>query len=114
MTKFKLLRIYTDAASYSGDRKSLEVIAALARERGVAGITIIEALLGFGKSAHLHRHHVFESDRAVVIEIVDEEERLRAFAQALREVTGIGLATLEEVEILFQATTPDPHRPDKP
>ncbi|WP_299105657.1 DUF190 domain-containing protein [uncultured Bradyrhizobium sp.] len=73
----KLLRIYTDEAAYYGDRKVLEVVASKARDARLAGVTVLEALIGFGRSAHLHRRHVLESDRAVVIEIVDFDARLR-------------------------------------
>src|SRR3546814_5877840 len=66
----------------------------------MAGITVLDARLGFGRSAHIHRRHVFESDRAVVIEIVDEEERLRIFVQGLSDIPEIGLMTLEPVEVL--------------
>lgn len=96
----KLLRIYTDEAAYLGDRKVLEVIASRARDAGMAGITVLDARLGFGRSAHVHRRHVFESDRAVVIEIVDEEERLRAFVDGLGDIPDVGLMTLEAVEVL--------------
>ena len=69
----KLLRIYTDEAAYFGDRKVFEVVASRARDMKMAGATILEAMVGFGRSAHVHRRHVLESDRAVVIEIVDSE-----------------------------------------
>lgn len=96
----KLLRIYTDEGAYLGDRKVLEVIASRARETGMAGATVLDARLGFGRSAHIHRRHVFESDRAVVIEIVDEDVRLRAFIETLGDIQDVGLMTLEEVEVL--------------
>src|SRR3546814_10078363 len=96
----KLLRIYTDEAAYLGDRKVLEVIASRARDAGLAGITVLDARLGFGRSAHVHRRHVFESDRAVVIEIVDEDERLRTFVDSLDDIPDVGLMTLEPVEML--------------
>ncbi|SNS97054.1 DUF190 domain-containing protein [Sphingopyxis indica] len=96
----KLLRIYTDEAAYLGDRKVLEVIASRARDAGLAGITVLDARLGFGRSAHVHRRHVFESDRAVVIEIVDEDERLRTFVDSLDDIPDVGLMTLEPVEVL--------------
>jgi PII-like signaling protein len=96
----KLLRIYTDEAAYYGDEKVFEVIALKARDAMLAGVTVLEALIGFGRSAHLHRRHVLESDRAVVIEIVDTDARLRAFVSDLPDVPGIGLMTLEAVEVL--------------
>lgn len=96
----KLLRIYTDEAAYIGDRKVFEHVASLARDRKMAGLTVLEALIGFGASSHVHRRHVLESDRAVVIEIVDFDARLRAFVSDLSDVPGIGLMTLEAVEVL--------------
>ena len=96
----KLLRVYTDESAFDGDRKVFEVIASRARDSHLAGVTVLEALIGFGRSAHLHRRHVLENDRAIVIEIVDEEDRLRRFATNLSDVPGIGLATLEAVEVL--------------
>ncbi|NWO96025.1 DUF190 domain-containing protein, partial [Escherichia coli] len=59
----RLLRIYTDEAAYVGDRKVYEVVASRARDAGLAGVTVLEALIGFGRSAHVHRRHVLESDR---------------------------------------------------
>src|SRR3546814_20177091 len=73
----KLLRIYTDEAAYIGDRKVFEYVASLARDRKMAGLTVLEALIGFGASSHIHRRHVLESDRAVVIEIVEDRKSTR-------------------------------------
>lgn len=96
----KLLRIYTDEAAFIGDRKVFEYVASLARDQKIAGVTVLEALIGFGSSAHVHRRHVLESDRAVVIEIVDFEDALRAFVALLQDVPDIGLITLEAVEVI--------------
>ncbi len=100
MENTKLLRIYTDEGAFFGDRKVLEVVASRARDAGLAGVTILEALIGFGRSAHQHRRHVLESDRAVVIEIIDEEASLRAFAESLGDIPGLGLITLEAIEVI--------------
>lgn len=102
----KLLRVYTDEAAYWGDRKVYEVVASRARDAKLAGVTVLEALIGFGKSAHVHRRHVLESDRAVVIEIVDEEAELRQFAVSLFDIPEVGLVTMEAVEVLSGALRP--------
>jgi len=96
----KLLRIYTDEAAYYGDRKVFEVVSTRAREAKMAGATVLRALFGFGRSAHQHRKHFLEDDQSLVIEIVDEDARLRAFVAELADISGIGLITLEAVEIL--------------
>lgn len=96
----KLLRIYTDEAAYFGDHKVFEVVARRARESGLAGATVLQALLGFGHTPHLHARRLLEDDQSVVVEIVDEEHKLRTFAQSLVDLPDIGLITLEAVEVL--------------
>lgn len=96
----KLLRIYTDEAAYFGDRKVFEVVTSRAHEAKMAGVTVLQALVGFGRSSHVHRRHVLEDDQSLVVEIVDGDARLRAFVASLADVTGIGLMTLEVVEIV--------------
>jgi PII-like signaling protein len=96
----KLLRIYTDDAAYFGDHKVFEVVATRAREAKMAGVTVLQALFGFGRSAHAHFRHVLEDDQSLVVEIVDQEPQLRAFVASLADVKGIGLITLSPVEII--------------
>lgn len=96
----KLLRIYTDEAAYYGDRKVFEEVATRARDARMAGATVLRALFGFGHSAHQHRKHFLEDDQSLVIEIVDDDARLRAFVAELSDIAGIGLITLEAVEVL--------------
>jgi PII-like signaling protein len=96
----KLLRIYTDEAAYFGDRKVFEVVAARARDAKLAGATVLMAQIGFGRSAHLHTRHVLDDDRSVVIEIIDEEPKLRSFVAGLSDVPEIGLITLAAVDVL--------------
>jgi len=103
----KLLRIYTDEGAYFGDRKVFEVVAIRARESSLAGATVLQALLGFGRTAHLHARRLLDDDQSVVVEIVDDEEKLRAFAATLADLPDIGLITLEAVEVLRGSRAPD-------
>lgn len=96
----KLLKIYTDESAYFGDHKVFEVITMRARAAGVAGATVVRALIGFGHTPHEHRHHVLDDDQSVIIEILDTEPRLRAFFESLADVEHIGPVTLEAVEVL--------------
>ena len=107
MTMMKLLRLYTDETAYFGDRKVFELIAERARDARLGGATVIEAMIGIGRSAHTHRRHILENDRSVVIEIVDEDARLRTFIANLRDLQGIGLMTLEAVEIIDLQSDPE-------
>ena len=96
----KLLRIYTDESAYVGDRRLIEHVAMLAQDQHLAGVTVLEAMLGFGHSAHMHRRQMFENKRSVVIEIVDGDDKLRSFAASLSDIPDIGLITIEAVEVI--------------
>lgn len=106
MQRTMLLRIFTDEAAYFGDRRVHEVVALRAREAELAGVTILDASIGFGRTPHVHARHMFDDDRSVVIEIVDGEDTLRRFAATLDDLPDIGLVTLEQVEVLRGGTKP--------
>ena len=96
----KRLRIYTDEAAYFGDQKVFEVVALHARAAHVAGTTVFRALFGFGHTAHEHRRHVLDDDQSIVVEILDEESKLRAFVDSLSDLEHLGPVTLEAIEVL--------------
>ncbi len=97
-----LLRIYTDEQALLGDQSLIDVIVRRAQEARLAGITVLRGLKGFGAGARLHQHRTFalSDNLPVVIEIVDEEDKLRAFVQAIEDLPEIGLVTFEKVEVL--------------
>ncbi|WP_313517133.1 DUF190 domain-containing protein [Brevundimonas sp.] len=94
------MRIYTDEAAYFGDRKVFEIVADRARQAGIAGVTILRALVGFGHTAHTHRRHLLDDDQALIVEMLDQESKLRAFVQSLADLEHLGPITLEAVEVL--------------
>jgi PII-like signaling protein len=97
-----LLRIYTDEQALCGDRTLIDVIVGRARQARLAGATVLRGLKGFGESSRMHQHQTFalNDNLPVVIELVDAEDRLRAFVATLGDLTDIGLVTFEKVEVL--------------
>lgn len=96
----KLMRLYTDEAAYFGDRKVFEIVTERARAAGIAGATVLRALVGFGHTPHLHRRHLLDDDQALIVELLDHESRLRAFLEILSDLEHLGPVTLEAVEVL--------------
>lgn len=100
-----LLRVYTDEAAFCGDERVADLIVQRAHDRRLAGATVLRGRSGFGARSEIHSHHLFgiSDNPPLVIEIVDDEERLRAFFAELRDLRNIGLVTLERVEVLARA-----------
>ena len=71
-------------------------------ERGLAGATAFKGIEGYGGHAAIHAARVFDivNDLPILIEVVDTEERIRAFLPVLDGFLEEGLVTLENVEFI--------------
>ena len=98
-----LLRIFVSESDEHKGMPLFEWIVRKARDEGLAGATVLRGLEGFGAHSRLHTAKVLRlsTDLPVVIEIVDTEEKIRAFLPTIDDAIGEGLATLEKVEIRF-------------
>jgi PII-like signaling protein len=107
-----LLRVFTGEADRYHGKPLHSAIVLKARELHLAGATVLRGPMGYGRSSRVHRAGFLElsEDLPVVIEIVDSEERIRAFLPALDEMMGAasGLVTLEKVQVLRYGTEPPP------
>ena len=101
-----LMRIYTDEAARAGHQALFEAIIRKARDAGIAGATVLRGPMGFGHDAVIHNASILNLSASLplVIEIVDTEEKLRAFFRTLESLADIGLVTLEKVEVLHYGT----------
>lgn len=97
-----LLRIFLGESDRCDGRPLHEAIVLKARERQLAGATVLRGALGFGHSSRLHTSKILRlsEDLPLIVEIVDAEERIRAFLPLLEEMMQSGLVTLERVEVL--------------
>lgn len=97
-----MLRIYLGESDQAGGRSLYEAIVLKAREQDIAGATVLRGPMGFGKSSRLHTAKILRlsQDLPVVIEIVDERDKLRKFIRGITPILGSALVTLEKVEVL--------------
>jgi PII-like signaling protein len=98
-----LLRIFIGSRDKVGARSLYEVIVEEAREAGLAGATVYEGFMGFGANSVVHRTHVWglSQDLPIVVELADEENKIRDFLPRLKVLlSGGGLITLQKVQVL--------------
>ena len=98
-----LLRIFIGENDRHQGTPLYEAIVLTARERGLAGATVIRGPMGYGASSRLHTAKILRlsEDLPLVIEIVDSEERIGAFLPVLETMmTASGLVTLEKVQVI--------------
>jgi PII-like signaling protein len=101
-----LLRVFIGESDKLGHLPLYEVIFKQAREADLAGATVLKGVLGYGASARIRTQKILDlsSDLTMVIEIVDEAEKIEAFQNSLSELfdrAGCGgLVTLENIRVV--------------
>lgn len=101
-----LLRIYLGENEKSGHTPLYEALVLKAREMHLAGATVLRGPMGFGHSSRLHTAKILRlsEDLPLVIEIVETEENLRAFLDAIDGMVTSTLVTLEKVQVIQYGT----------
>jgi PII-like signaling protein len=105
-----LVQIFIGESDHWHGKPLYEAIVLRAREEGIAGATVVRGLEGYGASSHLHTTRLLElsSDLPVVIEIVDQVDRVEAFLPVLDEMVGDGLVTTERVHVVtYRGSEPE-------
>lgn len=100
--KALLLRIFIGENDRFDHHPLYEAIVLKARELGLAGATVLRGPMGFGQSSRLHTAKVLRlsEDLPMVVEIVENEQKIMAFLPLLDQMVKGGLVSIEEVRVL--------------
>nr|WP_298673843.1 DUF190 domain-containing protein [uncultured Prevotella sp.] len=104
----KVLRFYLSNTDTYKHGSVYEFIARSAKKSGLSGATVYRCSMGFGKTSQLRSDKFWEFNikQPVIVEIIDEENRLRDFVKELAPILDAipkgFLVTLQDVEILFR------------
>lgn len=98
----RLLRIFIGESDKWQGQPLHEAIVLEAKRHGLAGATVFKGIMGFGAHSRIHSAKVLQlsEDLPLMIEIVDSEEKIRAFLPLLDTMVREGLVTLERVEVI--------------
>jgi len=101
-----LLRIFIGESDRHGGMPLYEWIVRTARERHMAGATVLRGIEGFGARSRVRTAKILElsTDLPVIVEIVDDAEKIEAFLATIDGAISDGLATVEKVQIRFYRT----------
>jgi len=98
----ELLRIFIGESDKFHGKPLHEAIVHKARQHGMAGATVLRGIQGFGADSRMHTAKVLRlsEDLPIVVEIVDQPERIAELLPNLDEMIEEGLMTLEKVQII--------------
>lgn len=106
-TEVFALRIFVGSTDQINQQPLYEYLVFQAKKKGIAGATVTKGIMGFGASSVIHSYKFWEvSDKVpLVVELVDEEDKLRVFYEFLKpqlESMKYGcLVTMEKAQVLL-------------
>ena len=101
-----LLRIFIGEDDKADHRPLYEAIVLKGGKMHLAGATVLRGPMGFGHSSVLHTTKIvrLSQDLPLVIEIVDGEEAINKFVDAIEGMMGSALVTTEKVRVIQYGT----------
>ncbi len=104
--KTSILKVYISETDKVGSSPLYEEIVKDARESGMAGATVHRGILSFGASHSIHTMKIFalSNQLPIIIEVVDEDVRIREFSERVKELVALSkkgaLITIQPVEVI--------------
>ena len=103
MAEFKvgqLLRIFIGEQDTWHGTSLYSALVDLLRREGIAGASVFRGVEGFGAHHEIHLAKFFapRAKLPILIEVVDEEEKIARLIPAIEEMVSEGTVTLERVE----------------
>ena len=98
-----LARIYIGESDTYEGRPLYDAIVRHLGVGGIRGVSVFKAIVGCGRSSRVHTTRILalSEDLPILLEVVDEESRLRPVLDELEPMIGGGLVTLERVQVLI-------------
>ena len=102
-TEARLLRVHIGESDKHAGRPLYQVIVERAKQRDLAGATVLRGTLGFGADSRIRSAKILRlaEDLPMVVEIVDEPGRINDFAAELDELVKDGMVTMQDVQVVI-------------
>jgi PII-like signaling protein len=99
------VRVYIGEGNRYRGQPLYTAIVEAARHAKLGGATVFKGVEGYGAHSVVHAARVFElsADLPVLVELIDEPERIQAFLPTLRAMLDDGMMTVDNVTIAYRS-----------
>ncbi len=98
-----LMRIYVSEGRRYRHQSTYRAIVEALSHAGIAGATVFKGIEGYGSRRIISSERVVDAllDLPMLIEVLDGDEKIRAFLPTLETILDDGLVTLERVQTVL-------------
>jgi uncharacterized protein len=98
----KLIEVYIGESDQWHAQPLYMAITERLKQSGVAGVTVIRGVMGYGAHSRIHTAHLLRlsEDLPVIIKIVDQPDRAQTALAILDEMVTEGLITVTDTHVV--------------
>ncbi len=102
-----LMRIFIGESDKHGHVPLYEALVELFRKEGFAGVTVLRGVAGFGAHSVYHTDKLLRlsMDLPLVVEVVDDQQKIDAIMPKIDAMMSGGLITLEKATVIRYSHT---------
>jgi len=100
--KATLMRVFIGEDDRWRGKPLHEAIVESLRANDIAGVTVYRGILGYGAHRRFHREKrmALSSDRPIMLSVIDDDAKIRAFLPTLESMVHEGLVVLSDVQVI--------------
>jgi len=100
--KAKLMRIFIGESDRWGNKSLYDAIVESLRTNDIAGVTVYRGIAGYGAHRRFHKEKrlSLSHDQTIILTVVDEEAKIRAYLPVLEQLVAEGLVVLSDVDVI--------------
>ena len=96
------MRIFIGEDDKWHEKRLYDALVESLRAHDIAGVTVYRGISGYGAHRRFHKEKrmSLSSDRPIMLSVVDEETKIRAYLPVLEEMVHEGLVVLSDVDVI--------------
>jgi PII-like signaling protein len=100
--KAKMMRIYIGEDDRWHGKPLYDAVVQSLRAHDIAGVTVYRGISGYGAHRRFHkeRRMSLSSDQPIMLSVIDEEAKIRAYLPLLEQMVQEGLVVLSDVDVI--------------
>jgi PII-like signaling protein len=96
----KLLRLHFSESDRYNGAPLYEEIAKKCQALGIAGITVLRGMEGYGESTEIHRSRILAHDQPIMVTVVESAENIERLMPEIEKMVDTGMIAISNVEMI--------------
>jgi PII-like signaling protein len=96
----KLLRLHFSESDQYNGAPLHEALVKKCQALGIAGITVLRGMEGYGEASEIHRRRILAHDQPIIVTVVESAENIERLMPEIDKMVDTGMIAISNVEMI--------------